>query len=215
MPQRYIFGGIGIKGNALKLFLLSVCLLFVMGLYGCLFEQSPAKQLSQRLFDSYSADVSFVAHNKTNNTQTAGTAHVEKGQKLVVDILSPSEFEGITLESEAFDQNESLSLVYSGIKTQLDSSIFSKIDLALSLASNSLAQKADNCKKDSVSKYNGSFELFGINKPDPYIATINEQDVIYTIVFDKQSGTPFVMKAENQSFSITVKTQKIKYTENT
>lgn len=171
-------------------------------------------RLSQKLFNPYSADISFVSTNLNDNSQIKGTAHVEKGEKLVVDILSPSEFEGITLESEYGQQNEVMSLVYSGIKTSLDSSIFSKIDLALSLAGDTLAQNVENAPKDAVTKCEEKFELVGVNDPQPYIINVKQDEKVYTIVYDRQSGTPFVLKAQNGNFDIAVKIEKIKYKEN-
>lgn len=191
---------------------LSICVF----LCSCSYKDNGAEKLSEKLFSDYTADISFIASDKQNGTELCGTARVEKisdsqENRVVVDLLSPEEYNGITLECDFAGENQAISLVYSGIKTSLDNNIFSKIDVAMSLISDSIARNIENCKKENITKYPEKYALFGINDPEPYTMSFEDGDITYTVIYDKNSGTPFIMKAENQSFSITAKTEKIKY----
>lgn len=196
------------RNRIIGLFLLCAVLLPVFG--GCKTADSGQKKLTEVLYGQYTAEVHFVFAAENGNLE--GDALIVKGERTLVEFRSPAALEGMTVESNAEDQSGNLLFQYYGMQIPLPQGALSKINLLLSVFSDTAATAAANLKNadfTSVASEGSADSRQG--EPKSCSFTLDNGASVM-LMFDPTSGEPLSFSAQLGECTATGSVTKFKRT---
>lgn len=188
--------------------LLTVCAVLLAACGGA---PNGKKAFTDALFAAYMADVEFLF--EYDGTSVAGTARVTRDDNIRIDITAPDPFTGISVQSDAADRSSIVSISYSGIKADISKSVLEKINLVLTLFSDSVAGAVEKTPAASFLPCEEVYAIEGLSSTQAYKVEFTVGDIRYLCVYDRVTGTPLDLCAESGGSAVEVKIKKFKAAE--
>lgn len=145
------------------------------------------------------AEANYSIQNGDNNL--TGSAIVSSGDNIKIDFISPESLNGFCVESNAGNDVSTLSLSFSGIKSDLPKSTLLNLSLALSLFTKDLAKDLSKFNKDCFQT---------TDDMQMCKAIFEKQDFLFEITYNKDTGIPVTMTAKDKDNFCTFEITKFK-----
>ena len=189
------------------------CTLFVlpMLLVSCSSQENGKKAFTKTLFSDYIADAEFLF--ECDGASVAGTARITRDDNIRIDITAPDPYAGISVETDASEQSSIISISYSGIKADISKIMLDKINLALTLFSDTAAAAAEKTPASDFVRCEEVYTVEGLGETDAYRVEFTLGDTQYIYVYDSITGTPLDLCAKNSGSVVEVKMKKFKAAE--
>lgn len=174
----------------------------------CTANKSGRKHLERILFCDYAAEIEYVFEYK--DTTLAGTGRITRGENVRFDILSPDPYTGISVQGDAADKIDTISISYSGIKADIPKSILNKLSLVLSMFSDTAANGIENAPGTAFMQSESDYSCDFLNECVPYEAhfSIGKTECVYT--YDSITGIPLCLCADTGEVRAEIKIKKFK-----
>ena len=162
-----------------------------------------------KLSSSYNAVCDFIVSDGESNI--SGKANVVKSDITTLTFIQPESYSSISIKGDNAGNEDIFSFELSGIPAAVPKSVTKDITLMFSLFSDVIPAKIDTLDKEhfrisekSNSIGNELIEVF-----------FTENDMNYTISYDKHSGIPYSLDAGNDELSVNIIISEFKQTTNT
>ena len=154
----------------------------------------------------YTADIDFVVSGGENSI--SGKAHVTKADVTTLTFSEPLSYSGISIKSDETGNADVLSFELSGIPATVPKTIAGDVSLMFSLFTDIIPGKIDTLSKESF-RLSGKVNDIGNELIDVFFT---ENNLSYTISYDRHSGIPYIIDVGNDEISISVRLSDFKKT---
>ena len=135
--------------------------------------------LADALYAGCKAECNFTLTAK--DTTVEGVMHIEKGDRLTVDILEPQPYTGIRVETDCSGNNELFGIDYDGVSVTVPKDMLFRFGLLCAPFEDGFAAKIEALPPDA-------FEEYG--EEGDYSVSFPYGDGSGSVVFDGRSGIP-------------------------
>ena len=139
--------------------------------------------LAETLYSDYNTDCRFTL--AADDTVIEGVMHVEKDDRLTLDILEPQPYTGIRVETDRSGDNEQYGIDYDGVSVTVPKDMLFRFGLLCAPFEDGFAAKIEALPPDSFTENEENGE---IHVSFPY------GDGSGNVVFDGRSGIPHTLK---------------------
>lgn len=196
-------------------FRIAVCLLSAVlisiTLFSCSGKENGKKELVSLMNSDYVADVEYLL--EAGELSVCGEARITRNENVRIDILSPDPYTGLSVQGDALDKASVISLEYSGIKAEVPKNALEKINIILSMFSDSAATQIQGLKNDEFTESPDEYTLAGHTNSIPYEVKFSKGDIEYIYIYDSVSGVPLSICAKSGGTAVQIKIKKLKTAE--
>ncbi len=140
----------------------------------------------------------FIFSDGQNNT--TGKATVSKSDTTVMTVTEPENYGGITIKSDSTGNPDVFSLEFSGIPASVPKAIAGDLSLMFSLFSDDIPNKINTLDKESFKVS----ELVNDSGNELIEVFFLENNMSYSITYDRHSGIPYSFDAGNDELSVNI-----------